>query len=301
MFTNVNRPSAVDVLRPFTVGDLFTADTTSTLSKVAAVAVGNVLLSAGANAIPTWGKITLTSHVTGVLPAINGGTGVANTGTITNASNTTITGGGTVALGGFTLTVPASGTAALLGSANAFTNTVTVVDGNFSITGSSDATKTIKFEADAQSAGADLTINSGAQTADRTLTVPVLTGNRTLAVIDQAQTFTALPQFNSGVNINGGSYGAGTIYTDAAAGLVLAGRTGSVYDWTLLNGGGSSILYVPAGTTSIVFLGRISVINPETPASAAAAGTQGTIAWDTNYIYICTAPNTWKRVAIATW
>ncbi len=44
---------------------------------------------------------------------------------------------------------------------------------------------------DAQSANADLTIDTGAQTVDRTLAVPVLTGNRTLAVIDQAQTFTA--------------------------------------------------------------------------------------------------------------
>ena len=123
MFTNVSRPSAVDVLRPFAVGDIFTADTTSTLAKVADVAVGNVLLSGGVGVIPAWGKITLTSHVTGVLPAINGGTGVANTGTITNASNTTITGGGTLALGGFTLTVPATGTAGLLGTANTWTQT----------------------------------------------------------------------------------------------------------------------------------------------------------------------------------
>ncbi len=125
MFTNVNRPSAVDVLRPFVVGDIFTADTTSTLAKVADVAVGNVLLSGGVGAVPAWGKVTLSSHVSGVLPAINGGTGVANTGTITNASNTTITGGGTVALGGFTLTVPATGTAALLGETQTFTGVKT--------------------------------------------------------------------------------------------------------------------------------------------------------------------------------
>ena len=57
----------------------------------------------------------------GILAAARGGTGVANTGTLTNASNTTITGGGTLALGGFTLTVPATGTAALLQVANTFT------------------------------------------------------------------------------------------------------------------------------------------------------------------------------------
>ena len=38
-----------------------------------------------------------------------------------------------------------------------------------------------------------------------------------------------------------------------------------------------------------------------TPASATATGVAGRIAWDADYIYICTATNTWKRVAIATW
>lgn len=37
------------------------------------------------------------------------------------------------------------------------------------------------------------------------------------------------------------------------------------------------------------------------PASASAAGVAGTITWDSGFIYICTATNTWKRVAIATW
>ena len=135
MLTNVGRPSAVDVLRPFAVGDIFTADTTSTLAKLADVAVGNVLLSGGVGVIPAWGKITLTSHVTGVLPAINGGTGVANTGTITNAGNITFTGTGTIATGTFTLTVPATGTAMLLSEtqtvtgAKTFNATVTLAAG----------------------------------------------------------------------------------------------------------------------------------------------------------------------------
>jgi hypothetical protein len=37
------------------------------------------------------------------------------------------------------------------------------------------------------------------------------------------------------------------------------------------------------------------------PASATAPGVQDQIAWDANYLYICVAPDTWKRVAIATW
>ena len=37
------------------------------------------------------------------------------------------------------------------------------------------------------------------------------------------------------------------------------------------------------------------------PSSATDTGTKGTITWDTNYIYVCVATNTWKRVAISTW
>ena len=38
-----------------------------------------------------------------------------------------------------------------------------------------------------------------------------------------------------------------------------------------------------------------------TPASATATGVTGTINWDSSYIYICIATNTWKRTSIASW
>jgi hypothetical protein len=38
-----------------------------------------------------------------------------------------------------------------------------------------------------------------------------------------------------------------------------------------------------------------------TPASATATGSKGEICWDSDYIYVCTATNTWKRTAISTW
>ena len=101
----------------YAVGDLLYASGAAALAKLAAVATGNALISGGVTTAPAWGKIGLTTHVSGILPSANGGTGVNNAGTLTNAGNTTITGGGTVDLGGFTLTVPASGTAGLLGAA----------------------------------------------------------------------------------------------------------------------------------------------------------------------------------------
>jgi hypothetical protein len=42
-------------------------------------------------------------------------------------------------------------------------------------------------------------------------------------------------------------------------------------------------------------------IKTKTPASASDTGVVGEIAWDADYIYICTATNTWKRVGITTW
>lgn len=63
---------------------------------------------------------------------------------------------------------------------------------------------------------------------------------------------------------------------------------------------------IGAGTTSpTAFIDvnsdTIRVRTAKTPASAAASGNQGDIVWDTGFIYVCTATNTWKRVAIATW
>lgn len=45
----------------------------------------------------------------------------------------------------------------------------------------------------------------------------------------------------------------------------------------------------------------VRVRTSKTPASATATGNAGDICWDANYIYVCTATNTWKRAAISTW
>lgn len=71
------------------------------------------------------------------------------------------------------------------------------------------------------------------------------------------------------------AFGVGTLGTQAASAVAITGGT-------------------IAGLTSLQKA-------LETPASASATGVQGQIAWDADYVYICTATNTWKRVAIATW
>ena len=50
-------------------------------------------------------------------------------------------------------------------------------------------------------------------------------------------------------------------------------------------------------------LGDISIYveSVGVPASSASSGTVNTIAIDTNYLYICVATDTWKRVQLSSW
>lgn len=70
------------------------------------------------------------------------------------------------------------------------------------------------------------------------------------------------------------------------------------------NGGNTSFYstddIVFTATDQIQFTGKV-ILPTSTPSSATDTGVTGQIAWDASYIYICTATNTWKRVAIATW
>lgn len=59
----------------YAVGDLLYASGASALSKLAAVATGNALISGGVTTAPSWGKVGLTTHVSGTLAVGNGGTG----------------------------------------------------------------------------------------------------------------------------------------------------------------------------------------------------------------------------------
>ena len=72
----------------YAVGDLLYANTTTTLAKLADVATGNALISGGVSTAPSYGKIGLTTHVSGTLPVANGGTN-ATTASITSFNNIT--------------------------------------------------------------------------------------------------------------------------------------------------------------------------------------------------------------------
>ena len=61
---------------------------------------------------------------------------------------------------------------------------------------------------------------------------------------------------------------------------------------------------LPATTDTVnEAIGKLALSAPtnSTPASASATGAVGTIVWDTSYIYVCIATNTWKRSPLSTW
>jgi hypothetical protein len=60
-------------------------------------------------------------------------------------------------------------------------------------------------------------------------------------------------------------------------------------------------LHGTATSVGIISGDRLRVINAKTPSSATDTGTAGDICWDASYLYVCTATNTWRRVAHATW
>jgi hypothetical protein len=93
----------------YAVGDLLYADTTTTLAKLPDVATGNALISGGVTTAPSWGKIGLTTHVSGTLPTANGGTNLTSftaNGVVYASSTSALATGSVLTFNGTTLTAP---------------------------------------------------------------------------------------------------------------------------------------------------------------------------------------------------
>lgn len=84
--------------------------------------------------------------------------------------------------------------------------------------------------------------------------------------------------------------------------LVVQGATSqsaNLQEWW--NSVGAVVASISPGGVLTITGNTLRVTTSRTPASATAAGNAGDICWDSNYLYICTATNTWRRVAHATW
>ena len=86
-------------------------------------------------------------------------------------------------------------------------------------------------------------------------------------------------------------------FESAAGASKIVARTGGALD--LYHNGSKKIETTSTGTLTT---GQMDIAALNTaPASASAAGTLGEIRYTADYIYVCTATNTWKRAALSTW
>jgi len=60
------------------------------------------------------------------------------------------------------------------------------------------------------------------------------------------------------------------------------------------------VLYAPSAFIGLgMTVGGALILETDIPGSSSASGTQGSITWDNDYIYICVATDTWKRAALS--
>ena len=65
--------------------------------------------------------------------------------------------------------------------------------------------------------------------------------------------------------------------------------------------GGATTVAGTLTATDTVSAPSLKVTSSYTPSTSSSTGVTGQIVWDSSYVYICVATNTWKRAAITTW
>ncbi len=105
---------------------------------------------------------------------------------------------------------------------------------------------------------------------------------------------------NSGDTANGGNLGFESGYggNTSGNGGNIDFSSGSAQGG---DGNGGNVFFAAGQGIGTGKGGNLIINYSRVPTSASDTGTAGAIAQDASYIYICTATNTWKRVAISTW
>lgn len=113
-------------------------------------------------------------------------------------------------------------------------------------------------------------------------------------VINILSNTTAQLHYNANTSVDSSNNSGNTSWV-----YVQSGEAGAeVYN----NGILSSALYLSDGLAYLrAGNNELRVKSGAVPTSSSSTGTQGQIAFDSNYLYYCIGTNTWKRVALTSW
>lgn len=130
-----------------TTGDLLYASGANTWASLADVATGNALISGGVGVAPSWGKIGLTTHISGTLAVGNGGSGATSlTGYLKGNGSSAFTASSTIPntdiTGLGTMSTQAASNVAITGGSITGTGPIYTSTGSFSAAGGSTTTFT---------------------------------------------------------------------------------------------------------------------------------------------------------------
>lgn len=190
-------------LASYTIGDIVYADGTTSLAKLADVATGNVLLSGGVGTAPSYGKVGLTTHVTGILPIANGGTN-SNTATgafdnlaptqTGNSGKYLTTDGSTTSWA--TLTAPNNGTLTMGVSGTGLSGSAT-----FTADQAGNSTFTVTSNATDSNTGSTIVARDASGNFSAGLITATLSGNASTASTASKVSITSSPSYGSNVYI----------------------------------------------------------------------------------------------------
>lgn len=167
----------------------------------------------------------------------------------------------------------------------------------------------ISFSASTTIRAADVNSNF-TEIRDKVNTYAVLTDvARTITAV---QTFSATPVFSAGVTVSAGTaavqaltsttiVASGAIRSTATGGLAIGSLAGvQRFSYGVDTAGYFNCINESDGNAGLI-VSKLRITGPAAPVSASATGSVGEFAWDAAYFYVCTATNTWRRVAHASW
>ena len=197
-----------------------------------------------------------------------------------NLGNTIISAGGFIIQGNG---VPVFRVAALIGQV--YSNAQTIIENNTNATDvASGSLQTLGGAAIAQ----DLYVGNNIYSNGVTVGGNVLVQDGSQNNIIELQTDGNIV-FNGGstLNLNGGFHVSSVSTNNGDANIVNYAGGAFVYGPALKDYAGN------IGANNVTLTGILKA--PQTTKASTATGTTGQICWDANYIYVCTATNTWKR------